>query len=206
MSNTASIANIKISDREQFYKNAKDYWETQPATVNGMLGGFEILSKSDCEHSLKVIETHQKTRQKPQENNTNIALDVGAGIGRITKNVLTKKYDHVDMLEFDQKNLTEAENYLGPEKDSRTTSFCVAMHDFKFQKKCDCIWIQWCIGHLTDVDALRFLSDCKNKLKSDGFVVVKDNVMSMYSYEETSVLDEEDSSVMRGKEDLICLI
>ena len=37
-------------------------------------------------------------------------------------------------------------------------------------------------------------------------MVVKDNVTSMYSYEETSVLDEEDSSVMRGKTDLLDLI
>ena len=120
--------------------------------------------------------------------------------------MLTKKYNRVDMLEIDQKNLTEAVNYLGPEKHSRTTSFCVGMQIFKFHKAYDCIWIQWCIGHLTDVDAVRFLSDCKKNLKIGGFVVVKDNVTSMYSYEETSVLDEEDSSVMRGKTDLIDLV
>ena len=137
---TASVANIKISDREKFYKDAKKYWESIPATVDGMLGGLEILSKADCDYSIKIIEKYQ--------NNTKLALDVGAGIGRVTKNVLLKKYNHVDMLEVDQKFLDEAKNsYLAePQISNRIENmYCCGMQDFNFTKKYDCIWIQWCI-------------------------------------------------------------
>ena len=58
----AKIANIEITDKNEFYKNAEEYWQTQPATVNGMLGGFEVLSKADSEYSLKLIEKYQKSQ------------------------------------------------------------------------------------------------------------------------------------------------
>lgn len=192
---TASVSNIKIADRERFYKDAEKYWETIPATVDGMLGGLEVLSNADCEYSIKIIEKYQKSAKT--------ALDVGAGIGRVTKNVLLTKYNQTDMLEVDQKFLDEAPVYLGDQLKSRVPKmYCCGMQDFKFEKQYDCIWIQWCIGHLTDADAIEFLLACKNNLSKDGFIVIKDNLTSI----EESVLDEEDSSVTRATQDLLNLV
>nr|POE83744.1 alpha n-terminal protein methyltransferase 1 [Quercus suber] len=40
----------------------------------------------------------------------------------------------------------------------------------------DVIWVQWCIGHLTDDDFVSFFSRAKAGLKPGGFFVLKENV------------------------------
>lgn len=37
------------------YEKSKEYWAQQPATVNGMLGGFDFVSDADIEHSQKFL-------------------------------------------------------------------------------------------------------------------------------------------------------
>lgn len=40
----------------------------------------------------------------------------------------------------------------------------------------DLVWIQWCAGHLTDEQLVRFLERCKSTLNPDGgVIVVKEN-------------------------------
>ena len=41
----------------------------------------------------------------------------------------------------------------------------------------DVIWIQWCIGCLTDDDLVAFLGRCRDALAPDGLIVIKDNVI-----------------------------
>jgi hypothetical protein len=38
------------------YKKAQNYWKSIDATVNGMLGGFEVLTETDCKGSLQFIK------------------------------------------------------------------------------------------------------------------------------------------------------
>ena len=38
------------------YTKSNNYWSGQPATVNGMLGGFEILTKPDVIGSTEFIK------------------------------------------------------------------------------------------------------------------------------------------------------
>ena len=40
---------------EEFYQTAENYWNTQPATVNGMLGGYESISDADISQSQKFL-------------------------------------------------------------------------------------------------------------------------------------------------------
>jgi hypothetical protein len=44
----------KLSTAE-FYQTAENYWNTQPATVDGMLGGYESISDTDIEQSQKFL-------------------------------------------------------------------------------------------------------------------------------------------------------
>jgi len=41
---------------EKFYLKSQDYWSKQPATVNGMLGGFDYVSESDVQQSHKFLQ------------------------------------------------------------------------------------------------------------------------------------------------------
>lgn len=58
----------------------------------------------------------------------------------------------------------------------------------------DLIWIQWCVGHLTDEQLVQFLERCKSTLDPGvGVIVLKENNSTGGSDE----FDEVDSSVTR---------
>lgn len=58
----------------------------------------------------------------------------------------------------------------------------------------DLIWVQWCVGHLTDDQLVQFLVRCKTTLNSDeGVIVVKENNSTIGRDE----FDDVDSSVTR---------
>lgn len=60
----------------------------------------------------------------------------------------------------------------------------------------DLVWIQWVVGHFTDVDFLKLVNRCRASLRKGGLVVIKDNVV------EEGVgafkVDSEDSSLTRS--------
>ncbi|XP_054796603.1 alpha N-terminal protein methyltransferase 1-like isoform X3 [Prosopis cineraria] len=54
--------------------------------------------------------------------------------------------------------------------------YCVPLQDFTPDTQIhDIIWIQWCIGHLTDEDFVSFFKRAIVGLKPGGFVVLKEN-------------------------------
>ncbi|XP_065847317.1 alpha N-terminal protein methyltransferase 1 isoform X2 [Euphorbia lathyris] len=57
----------------------------------------------------------------------------------------------------------------------------------------DVIWVQWCIGHLTDDDFVSFFKRAKIGLKHGGFFVLKENIARS-----GFVLDKEDRSITRS--------
>jgi protein N-terminal methyltransferase len=58
----------------------------------------------------------------------------------------------------------------------------------------DLIWVQWCVGHLTDDQLVGFLKVCQSVLTpGTGVIVVKEN----QSTSGKDVFDPEDSSVTR---------
>lgn len=57
----------------------------------------------------------------------------------------------------------------------------------------DLVWVQWCVGHLTDDQLVRFLERCRAILNPNGIIVFKENL----STEDADVHDDLDSSVTR---------
>lgn len=55
------------------------------------------------------------------------------------------------------------------------------------------IWTQWCVGHLTDEQLVRYLERCTDALEPDGIIVVKENLSTV----DSDLFDESDSSVTR---------
>ena len=105
------------------------------------------------------------------------ALDCGAGIGRIAKQTLLPRFDNVDLLEPASIQLDQAKIDIP----NARNFYCEGMQEHKFQEKYDCIWIQWCVGYLTDIDLVEFFKKCKTdglSKKDDGktgLIFVKDN-------------------------------
>lgn len=60
----------------------------------------------------------------------------------------------------------------------------------------DVVWIQWVVGHFTDVDFLKLINRCRAALRKDGLVVIKDNVVG--EGEGAFKVDSEDSSLTRS--------
>lgn len=60
--------------------------------------------------------------------------------------------------------------------------------------KYDLIWIQWCVGHLTDPQLVLYLQRCQTALRSrDSLIVVKENLSTSGDEE----WDDTDSSLTR---------
>ncbi|XP_023710769.1 N-terminal Xaa-Pro-Lys N-methyltransferase 1 isoform X2 [Cryptotermes secundus] len=175
-------------DRTSFYTHAAKYWSAVPATVDGMLGGFGIISQTDIQGSVSFLK--QLFKNPPGHER---ALDCGAGIGRITKYLLLRFFNKVDLVEQNASFLEEAKNFIGICQKVGSL-YCVGLQDFSPEPKTyDLIWCQWVLGHLTDEDLIDFLKSCKRGLKPNGIIVVKENLTSSDKVE----VDKEDSSVTR---------
>ncbi|CAM9701827.1 unnamed protein product [Hapterophycus canaliculatus] len=123
-------------------------------------------------------------------------LDCGAGIGRVTKHLLLDRFDTVDIVEQSPRLIQAAPKYVGRHRD-RTTCVCLGLQDFfPAEDTYDLVWIQWVVGHFTDVDFLKVIKRCRAALREGGVVVVKDNVVA--EGDGAFKVDSEDSSMTRS--------
>lgn len=174
-----------------FYSKGEQYWSDIPATINGMLGGFSEISDLDINTSRNLLRQLYQSKTAPGKG---YALDCGAGIGRISENLLIPWFQKVDLAEQNENFLNRARINLG--KDNRKVGkyYATGLQNFIPQEgKYDVIWCQWVLGHLTDEDLIKFLIRCKSGLKENGLIVLKENITSSGNVE----TDEEDSSVTR---------
>lgn len=140
------------------YDKALEYWSEIPATVDGVLGGFGYISDVDIIGSTQFLNNLFSQRNGPGRL---VALDCGAGIGRITKNLLAPHFNEVDVIEPDKKFLTELLNYVGEDSKKVGTLYHSSLQNFKPEKKYDVIWTQWVLGYLKDEDLAIFLNTCR---------------------------------------------
>ena len=191
-------------------------------TIDGMLGGFAILSDSDLASSkeflkslfdYRLLQRKQKQQQQKDlissENHDNHdhdqnnirrrkrstykSCECGAGIGRITKGLMIPLgITQCDLVETSIRLLQHAPTYIGTppynEKDFKLIH-CGLENFNPSKKRYNVIWIQWCIGYLTDWDLVLFLRRMGDALKDgsadddndknggeSGVIVIKDNI------------------------------
>lgn len=119
----------------------------------------------------------------------------------MTKQVLVKAFDHVDLVEGCESFVKQAkEEYLKAEIDSGKVGEvrCQGLQHVQFEGtawegRFDVIWCQWVLGHLTEDDLIAFFNRCKKGLKPGGMIFVKENNAKV-----GIVIDEEDSSMTRS--------
>ena len=79
----------RAGNKQSWYKGSVDYWDSQPATIDGVLGGYEAIHEIESDTSRTMINLF-----KYMMPNMGLALDCGAGkkegIGRITKAMLKR--------------------------------------------------------------------------------------------------------------------
>ncbi|XP_030971440.1 alpha N-terminal protein methyltransferase 1 isoform X1 [Quercus lobata] len=183
------------SKKCDWYKHGVGYWEGVEASVNGVLGGYAQVNEPDIEGSEAFLNTLLSERFPNSDHFA--ALDCGSGIGRVTKNLLIRYFNEVDLLEPVSHFLDTARENLGhtsSDTHKATNFFCMPLQEFTPDAgRYDVIWVQWCIGHLTDDDFVSFFSRAKAGLKPGGFFVLKENIART-----GFVLDNEDRSITRS--------
>lgn len=170
-----------------------------------MLGGFAQLSSPDISHSQACIDKLRSANELPSSNK-GVALDCGAGIGRVTRLLLTHNFDRVDLVEPIDAFLSQAKLALSDPSDKLRGSgivdqyYLAPLQEFSPQpSQYTVIWAQWVCGHLTDVDLQLFIQRCLNALEStNGLLMIKENVTRNES-EDYGEIDTDDSSVTRSE-------
>ncbi|XP_057780783.1 alpha N-terminal protein methyltransferase 1-like [Salvia miltiorrhiza] len=187
--------------KSQWYSQGVGYWQGVEATVDGVLGGYGHVNKPDIEGSEAFLNLILAERfpDAGSERRLN-TLDCGSGIGRVTKNLLIRYFNEVDLLEPVSHFLDTARENLSPENlmvtgDHKAVNFfCVPLQEFTPEAaRYDIIWIQWCIGHLSDDDLMSFFDRAKGGLRPGGLFILKENIAR-----NGFVLDNQDKSITRS--------
>ncbi len=119
-------------------------------------------------------------------------LTFSLSIGRVTEGLLLDGIaTQVDVIEPIAKFTVGLQDKSGVR-----TIFNMGLEDWQPSEgvQYDLIWVQWCVGHLTDEQLVQFLKRCKSTLNPEvGVIVVKEN----NSTGGEDVFDPLDSAVTR---------
>jgi len=196
---------IRESASQAWYGDGFDYWESEencPSSDQGVLGGFAHLSPLDARDSHAFLDA---LATKCPELRFDVAADCGAGIGRVSKVTLLPRFGQVYLVEQSPRLLAAAPEYIGDPDASRARFIRAGLQEYNPPaSSLDVVWVQWVVGHLHDLDLVRFLRRMGAALRPGGLVVIKDNVANP---EEpwTFVMDREDRSITRSREYLVAV-
>ena len=193
-----------------WYGKAVAYWDAQPATDDGVLGGHaDAVAAADVEQSeaflaralgprrLAAAAAGGKKGEPPL-----VAADCGAGVGRVSRDLLLRFCAVVDLVEPSAHLLAAARARLGSAVKEAGAGLVGAPRAFlqtglqawaPAPASYDVVWVQWALLYLTDADAIAFLARAAGALKPGGVLVVKENVAAS-----GFVVDREDRSLTRS--------
>lgn len=181
-----------IRAAHSWYQMGADYWRDSTPDLNGVLGGQTHVDSIDLTESLIFLKENVIARLGV---GTRRCLDCGAGIGRVTKGLLSLVFDRCDLVEQDEGLLAKAILDLSsnPITSLKLGSAVVAgLQDLSFTELLamppslkhtqvidkslyDVVWFQWVVGCILDVDYIRLLKDASKHLSPKGCIIVKDN-------------------------------
>ncbi|ELQ34011.1 hypothetical protein OOU_Y34scaffold00824g4 [Pyricularia oryzae Y34] len=172
------------------------YWEDANADDDGMLGGvssvagFSSTSKIDLQGSRGFLAKLGVGRASNRRT-VDCALEGGAGIGRVTGGLLSTVASHIDIIEPVAKFNTRLR-----ENACVRQIFNVGLEEWLPADGVlyDLVWIQWCVGYLTDEHLVGFLMRCQQALNPEnGVIVMKENI----STSDADYFDDTDNSLTR---------
>lgn len=175
-------------------RTQRTFWQYQAATVSGMLDGFEAVDPVDVKTSKAFIDEIW-----PSQRAGHSVLDIGAGIGRVTKRVLIPAgFTEVDLLDSSRRFLEESHKFVGHPALKET--YCTPMNKFDFcqgKRKWSMIWVQWVAIYLPDHDFIKFFRSACENLRDDpnACVVLKENIIAE---DKPAIVDKSDASVTRS--------
>ena len=172
------------------------YWNSISTTVDGMLGGYPGISRTDLKGSANFFA--KLRREQPSQSASGRlqrGVDCGAGIGRITAGFLSTICEIVDVVEPVKKFAEEVKGQKMVGGGSVGSVYVSGLQSWVPEAQYDLIWNQWCLGHLTDKQLVAYLERCKGAVTIDGWIIVKENMSTNVDGED--IFDQQDSSVTR---------
>ncbi|CAF1269839.1 unnamed protein product [Adineta ricciae] len=158
----------------------KDYYSSRPKTFDTMLGGYTQVHDPDIQESSQLIQTLMK--QFSGKLGSSYCLELGCGIGRVTKSLLSRYFDHIDINDLLEEycQQTRALFEENDEKDKIGQAFVGSIGNLQLENfpKYDVIWAQWVLGYLNGDDLVQLLRKLKSTLKKNGLIVIKDNCVA----------------------------
>ena len=242
---TGMTIHIPIIDSLISTTHQLNYWSNVTASVDGMLGGFPQVSRIDIQSSRNFIRKLQRldprtTTPASQTSAVNATagkqeekylfqhcLEPGAGIGRVTLNLLAPLCARLDIIEPIPKfsavltspdstvvrsgqirrvyNLPLQEwtpdsepSWTAPEPDSAPEHDPRnAVENVTGQQRYDLIFNQWVLAHLSQPSLVSYLTSLVPLLLPGAWIIVKENVSS--DAFGNDMYDAEDSCVTRGE-------
>ena len=94
---------LKIGSTENWYQGSLQYWDNQPTTIDGVLGGYGAVHEAESDTSRIMIEEARSII-----SGFDAALDCGAGIGRIAKTTLLPFFKECDIIEPSRVQIEKA--------------------------------------------------------------------------------------------------
>ena len=195
MDETSTDASPQPADSRIDHAAAITYWSAIDATLDGVLGGYPQVSRIDLKGSRNFLaKLRRQSNHFPPGKPLRLAVDCGAGIGRITRGLLVKVCEQVDIVEPIRKFTDKVSSTPGVGE-----IYNVGLEDWRPDEDglgpYDLIWNQWCLTQLTDRQLVEYLKRLPAVLSEGGWIVVKENVMrSAFDYPQ---FDETDNTVTR---------
>jgi protein N-terminal methyltransferase len=174
------------------------YWSGQPATFSGMLAGFVHLHNPDIRWSESVLRRYFAPGASAS------CADVACGIGRCSVSLLCRYFGRITLVEPVARFLAQAAATVAERGVEVRTCECGAQ-DWEIDEDFDCFWLQWVLLFLTDVDCVRFLRKCKERLRLGGIIFVKEN-LALSPDTDCALWCPDDHSLSRTREQLAELI
>jgi protein N-terminal methyltransferase len=174
----------------------RSYWEGCEPTIDGMLGGYEAVHPADVVESKAFIADIL-----PDPARRIRALDCGAGIGRVTQNVLIPSgFKTVDLLDISPVFLQTARDSIPPQHLGDLYESGLAEFDFAGKHQWTLVWVQWCAIYLKDDAFISFFQRAAQAVDPEvGVVVLKENILRN---DAEPIPDDSDASVTRSDKHL----
>lgn len=191
--------NSESADSKINHAASINYWNSVASTSSemlGMLGTYPWYTRIELQGSKNFLtKVRRLIPSLPQNEKFSLGVDCGAGVGRVTEGFLSHVCEVVDAVEPVEKFTNVlAESQL--KKDGVVGDiYTVGLENWFPQKKYNLIWVQWCVGHLTDAQLTEFFVRCRESLSENGVMVIKENLST--DPKKQDMYDDVDSSVTR---------
>ena len=148
---------VQSSERQRFYDANEAWWSAGGycgSTVECAMIGDDA-SDADVATSIRFLEG---LLSRTPGLRLQTVLDAGAGVGRVTKQVLLKRCAECHLLEACPEWSKQSRRYLGKKRAAACTFIQARVETYVPPPNMyDLVWVQWVLQYLVDSDAIAAL-------------------------------------------------